>query len=476
MRLAIVHYHLGKGGVTRVIANALAALGDSVEKVVVLSSTEAEEDLKARVEVVPELAYCREASRERACALHAALGKAARRALGGPPDIWHIHNHSLGKNVNFPAAMHRLLSDGARFLLQIHDFAEDGRPGNYAAQWKPYAEGVFQEYDRQLYPKAPQVAYAVLNGWNERILEQAGLDKDTLFWLPNAVTASLPDADPAPVTGKPLFLYPTRAIRRKNVGELLLLARTFPDFRFATTLSPKNPEWAPVYEGWKDLVRELSLPVDLALGERAGMTFPGLVQAAKAMVTTSVGEGFGLAFLEPWLFGKPLCGRDLPAVTDDFRHNGIALPDLYREWPVDCRSFAADSFHQRYRRKLGEVYRMYGRSLRDADVDAAWEAMTRGGRIDFGKLDETAQAEHLRSGEKTDPQNAPLDPARLDHSVIRDNAEAIRSTYGLPSYGKQLMAVYNRLLGTVPEEPGALESSRILDAFLDPGGFRFLRS
>ena len=40
--------------------------------------------------------------------------------------------------------------------------------------------------------------------------------------------------------------------------------------------------------------------------------------SAHRLVTTSVAEGFGLAFLEPWLFGKGLLGRNLPEITVDF--------------------------------------------------------------------------------------------------------------------------------------------------------------
>ena len=33
-------------------------------------------------------------------------------------------------------------------------------------------------------------------------------------------------------------------------------------------------------------------------------SFPDMVASAQAIVSTSVAEGFGLGFLEPWVFGK----------------------------------------------------------------------------------------------------------------------------------------------------------------------------
>ena len=312
MRVAVVHYHLRKGGVTRVIASALEALDGRIGGAVVLSSTQPEERLAQPSAVVPEPAYTGEASAGAARRRRDALRAAAIRALGGPPDLWHIHNHCLGKNVNFPEALKGLLEDGTPALLQIHDFAEDGRPGNYRAQAVPFEEGVFRGRAATLYPDAPQIGYAVLNGRDGAILRRAGLQSGRLFNLPNPVTANPLQATAARGAGRPLVLYPTRAIRRKNLGELLLMAAVFPQYRFGTTLAPKNPEWASVHDGWVQVARETGLDVGFALGERPGASFEGLLGEAAAVVTTSVGEGFGLAFLEPWLFGRPLCGRDLP--------------------------------------------------------------------------------------------------------------------------------------------------------------------
>ena len=122
MRLAIVHSHLRKGGVTKVIATTLEALGKDTSEVVVISSTEPEEPLGCKWVVVPELAYDDEPSGQKVERLADAIISGAREALGDLPELWHVHNHSLGKNVNFPAALGRILCDGVASLLQIHDF------------------------------------------------------------------------------------------------------------------------------------------------------------------------------------------------------------------------------------------------------------------------------------------------------------------------------------------------------------------
>ena len=75
----------------------------------------------------------------------------AKMALGSVPDIWHIHNHSLGKNPALPLALSKLAQKGARMLLHPHDFAEDGRPGNYKALSESY---------QFLYPSSSGIHYA----------------------------------------------------------------------------------------------------------------------------------------------------------------------------------------------------------------------------------------------------------------------------------------------------------------------------
>ena len=59
------------------------------------------------------------------------MKKAAEIGLGGKPDLWHIHNHCLGKNPSLTQAVSHLAEDGNPILLQPHDFAEDGRPSNF---------------------------------------------------------------------------------------------------------------------------------------------------------------------------------------------------------------------------------------------------------------------------------------------------------------------------------------------------------
>ena len=479
MRLAIVHYHLRRGGVTRVIATALEALGTSIEKAVILSSTDSAEALPWPVAVIPELAYTEEASPQLALRIRKAMEQAAREHLGGIPDLWHVHNHCLGKNAAFPEALRQLINDGTPLLLQIHDFAEDGRPGNYRRQRRPYEAGTFANPETALYPVAPQIGYAVLNGRDLEVLRAAGIPSTNLFWLPNALTPPPLEAGPSsPRTGKrPLVLYPTRGIRRKNIGELLLRAMASPEQRFATTLVPENPQWKAVHNQWVELASDLDLSVRLGLAEARGFHFEDLVREADSMITTSVAEGFGLAFLEPWLFGKPVTGRDLPEITGDFKENGIAFPGLYTEWPVDLALIDLPGLRDRFKAAARGLYSAYERPLPESDLTGAWERMTANGTIDFARLDEPAQMECLKAlhhSRKIALPETSSEEKCQPHKQVESNARRIREIYGLSPYRGKLLSIYKTLKEAPAKEPRGAPPEKVLGSFLDLDRFRLL--
>lgn len=478
MRVAIVHYHLAKGGVTRVIQSALRALRGSDCEALVLSSARPEESLEP-VAIVPELAYAERASVESADRLEQGLLKAARMAFGREPDLWHFHNHGLGKNANLPEVVRRFAMQGKRLVLQIHDFAEDGRPGNFLVRNAPYRDGTFTDAGTALYPVAPQIVYAVLNRRDQTLLHEAGIPREQVRWLPNAV--SLPEED-APATGpdRPgrLVLYPTRGIRRKNLGELLLMAALCPDFRYATTLAPRNPQWAGIHRHWEALIKTLDLPVELALCDRSSAAFEPLVRSAHVLVTTSIAEGFGLAFLEPSLLGKALVGRDLPEITADFRDNGVALPGLYTEWPVPLSLLNGPALRDRTCRAMRALNQAYGRTQQPAEALAAWHQFTRHGEIDFGCLDEAAQTEVIEAVHRGQPHRIGL-PFGLEKPAatpIRENRARINALYGLSPYRDALRALYEGILRAAPASPTGADPERILDGFLQPNRFRLLRA
>ncbi len=483
MRIAVVHYHLRRGGVTRVIETTLEGLADSAEVVVLTGEPPGEESpLAARCRVVPGLGYRDDDAEAEAEAdtLAGNLVRVARDALGAAPDLWHFHNHSLGKNVAMPAVIHRLARDGARMLLQIHDFAEDGRPENFRRQ-----RAAVDPDTLPWYPDAPAIHYATLNRRDADFLAGAGLARERLHPLPNAVAPPPADADAGPPefvkSGQRFLLYPTRGIRRKNLGEMLLLAALTGDAcAYASTLAPENPEWLAIHHRWEKFAARHRLPARLGIGADPAVSYGGLLGAADALLTTSVAEGFGLAFLEPWLIGKAVRGRDLPEITLDFKERGIRLEGLYPRLDLPESAIDVSLFRDRLEAGLSRAFAGYGRALpRDAGA-LALAAALRQGRVDFGRLDEPLQ-ERAIEWVLAHPRRArdAIALPRLDPgapALCRANARAVRESHGVAAYGERLGEIYRSILACPLADPGALDGDRLLDAFLDPARFSLLRS
>ncbi|MBK5932084.1 glycosyltransferase [Halochromatium salexigens] len=472
MRIAIVHFHLRTGGVTRVIQHACAALATAGHQVAVLSGEPPQRAgalLAARIEVIPALGYEEQREPMGPRALQRAMEQAAQRALGGAPDLWHVHNHCLGKHLALPDALLGLAEAGQALLLQPHDFAEDGRPALYRRMLETLGAQDGAALAARLYPLAPQIHYATLNARDDRFLAAAGVPDAQRHRLPNAVSFA---AEAAPEAGSETsarrgraitrldhrrWLYPTRAIRRKNLGELLFWAALAgPEERFATTQAPHNPLEQPRYARWVALAQELALPVDFELGAR-GDDFAALLASSHALISTSVGEGFGLAFLEPWLIGRPLAGRDLPEITADFSAEGIDLGGLYQRLPVPLAWLDASALRQRMDTALAATARAYGRVRDGDDLARAWAAAVDDqARIDVGRLDEVAQAEVLRHLRADPTARSALDattpPLAADADRIAYNRAVVEREYLLDGYRRRLEVIYRALLAA-PSAP-----------------------
>ncbi|MGB5835123.1 MAG: glycosyltransferase family 4 protein [Thiohalocapsa sp.] len=491
MRIAIVHFHLQTGGVTRVIQHACEALAATGHRVLVIAGDPPEQPLGGAIDVavLPGLRYEESRVGLTPDALASAMVKAARERLGGLPDLWHIHNHCLGKNLALPAAVLRLARNGHRLLLQPHDFAEDGRPALYRRMRDQLADGDVGRLSAILYPLAPQIHYAALNGRDLGFLANAGIPETNRHLLANAVTPPTTEiaarcVDDAPERcsdDKRLWLYPTRAIRRKNLGEFLLWSVVGErQDRFATTQAPQNPQEQPRYRHWLGLAKELDLPLEFELGRRAD-NFHALLASSYALVTTSVGEGFGLAFLEPWLSGRPLVGRDLPEITCDFRASGVRLDDLYERLAVPLAWVDNGRLRASFSDALAANATAYGRSLPGNAFERAWLSAATDAHIDMGRLDEPAQESVIRRLHANPTAFAEMMPSQLiatdDAKIIAANDSAIRASYGLHGYGRGLASLYAGIMEAIPSASfGRGDGEKLLDQFLAPERLTLLRT
>ncbi len=487
MRVAIVHYHLRGGGVTRVIRNAATLLRERGVNVCVLCGERPPEPpahLHFQATTVAGLGYLDDAGGfEDGAALANRLNDAATTTLKGKPDLWHFHNPTLGKNPLLSRAIFDLALRGETIILHIHDFAEDGRPENYRR-----LQPLLNANPALVYPLGGRVHYATSNERDQQVLLRAGAAHVEILPHPAAILDQ-DDTPPAeksshikehPHEEKPLVFAPVRGIRRKNIGELGLLALLETDpVEYVTSLAVRSGESAPIHRRWETFFAAQTIPVRLGGAEREGCA--ALAVRARNFVTTSVLEGFGLSILEAALFGKPLAGRDLPDVTSLARKAGLIPRGMYSRLWIPPEWVGANAWQQQMATCLRRTWAAYRRQARERDVATAIRACAReDGAIDFGALDEPFQERVLEC----------LAQDRECAAVVRELNPELRleggwtEAAGLEEFspdkcGDRLLSFYKRLLAEESVElltKGALDHERILDAFLAPERFRLLLS
>jgi glycosyltransferase involved in cell wall biosynthesis len=313
--------------------------------------------------------------------------------------------------------------------------------------------------------------------------------------LPNPVAVPSIRAEPLRRERKLLF-YPTRGIRRKNIGEAVLLAVILADcgVEVATSRAPDNEAWLAIHDRWEAFVREQGIGASLAVVDNpdfGGHTFEEWLASASAIVTTSVTEGFGLAFLEPFLLGKPLVGRDLPDITRDFRDFGLNFPGLYHRLLVPIDWIDLRRFEERIEALLTSQYATYARTMPPDATRRAVNAIRHEDSIDLGGLEESFQ-EVVIARCLTDPS------ARKQVKVTTTSGETfpapdwilaamdkpaggeraiLENHFSLDAYGRRLAKIYEMVTGRPDSaDAGPIDEGKVLDAFLSPENFRCLKS
>jgi hypothetical protein len=480
VKVALVHYHLQPGGVTRVIENTVEAWkinGNGPEDYVILSGRNYPERKLQNVRVVEGLDYMDLSDATDPLILKERMEEAARSVLGQLPDIWHIHNHSLGKNAGLSGAVSELAKSGARLLLQPHDFAEDGRPQNFRNLGDTRA---------LLYPTARQIHYAALNKRDQLFLQKTTQDYNSpIHLLANAIPhqpdlGNLVNKKHFPELPENLILYPVRAVRRKNLGELALLSATHPEFHFANSLGPTNPAFHSTYMDWIEYSQYHKLNLTYGLGERTEARFPEMVNHAQAIINVSVAEGFGLGFLEPWTFEKCLIGRNIPEITSDFSELGVNLENLYHELWVDQSLIDHQELHNSISTCLNSAYHDYRRELPVDAVRHATASIHTEYGVKFGRLNEDLQKQVIAGIQSSDEETLSIQSQAklkiLDKPSIRHNQAAVTENFSLSAYGSRVIQIYRNLLESQTEKVTFANSEKMLDQFLSPERLNLLRS
>jgi glycosyltransferase involved in cell wall biosynthesis len=445
--------------------NQAQALADAGEDVLIIAG-EGEPSVRGlQCALAEELRYDRDRNLSRtmpaeervrqARELADAIVRAMKAHWGQDADILHVHNPLIQKNSALLGALHILQDRGFRLLLQNHDLAEDFRPDVYA---------MGEEYPVNCH-------YAVINNRDLSFLHRAGLKSEGLHLLPNEVHHINATADMV----RSRYLYPVRAIQRKNIGEALLLSLFIPKGRtIAVTLPPTTERDIPIYRGWVAFARELELPVEFELGLDASLE--DIYGSALGIITTSIKEGFGFAYLESWTAGRAVIGRRIDYVCRDFENAGVRFDSLYASLNIPMVYISPAILRQKMERAMMSVYRRFGMEPPQYIIKLMGEDLESADVIDFGRLDEKTQEGIIRilvSNPQVYRDIAGINPFlgklaewKGNEQVIAANRQQVLESYGREPILKTLRETYQSVLNTPVTHK--IIKSILLELYLDP--------
>lgn len=489
MKVAIVHYHLEPSGVSRVIERASPELTRrGIAHVILVGKCPHDMANALPVVVVDGLAYS-DASIDGQAAENIldTLRTTATEVLGSAPDLWHFHNHSLGKNRAIPLIVSMLASQNEQILLQIHDLAEDGRPEN-----SPNIADI-----PYLYPLAPQIHYAFINSRDRNLFIKAGLSASNAHLIANPVfnTDSIPHTTSKTPNTPPLLLCPARGIRRKNIGELILLTLLAPKgTRCAITLAPENPHWLAIHDHWKKFCAAHHLPVEFAVVDRiapnpnSAASFESWISRATHFITCSISEGFGFVFLESLAYGKPLIGREIEHISHDLKKHGIEHGRLYEKILIPADWLSHTMLEEHVKNSFTHLLQSWNREASADECESVMASMNHDGFFDFGNLPEALQQTVIEK--LLDPEHHAIPilsingrtqrlKAWIEDSLTQNQqtqAPQIPKGFTIATHCEQTIAIHAMMADQKPLPPATLDPNDILDAFLVAEEFQFLKS
>ena len=474
MKIAFLHYHIKPGGVTTVIRQQIEAIKKSCE-VLVISGEPVDSSFPADTIHVPGTGYDRPGKKtpDPGLVANAVLDAILSKWSQGC-DILHVHNPTLAKNKNFLKILKKIETSPKqpekkiKLFLQIHDFAEDGRPQSYF--FDPYLSNCH---------------YGVINSRDYSILLKAGLKKKGLHKIFNTVTPPLnikPGIKPERKIHDNRVLYPVRAIRRKNIGEAILLSLFFKaGDKLAITLPPNSPADIGSYENWKEFCAKHNLWVLFEAGLKNNFT--ELVQSSKFIITTSITEGFGFSFLEAWTAKKFLWGRKLPDICHDFEEKGIQLNHLYKKLLIPVEWIGKEEFFAIWKSTIIKNCRLFKYNIDNEKIKKHFLTITKNNVIDFGLIDEGFQKKvilrlltekkELETLKKINPFLSHPGNAPEMKKLISNNMNNVLKNYNEKKYRQKLLDVYSRI-NTCPVLH-SIDKNALLDEFLNLNKFSLLK-
>ncbi len=356
---------------------------------------------------------------------------------------------------------------GKRFIYRCHDFVQQ-RPAFFRNVKKFHHPrfGVVPDWHSILYPAYPSITYIAINRYDRMRLLEHGIEEVNIHYIPNPVDRTIVPPDDRRkelrekiITREGLspdirfLLYPVRCVRRKNVEEAIFLINFFnllvdntrvrdncrlkDPYHLLVSIKPESGDDAMYANRLVEFVQKHGLPVTIGLGDLISLereydpmdsskivsySIGDLYSASDLVITTSILEGFGFSYIEPWLLDRAVIGRSIPYITPDFQASGMKLGHLYNALIVD-----------------GKDYKDIGNGEKDPDLGLqerlkkVLKLKDPGYVKGFIDRNETSVLATLRL----------FDQERRE-ALVRVNKEVVERVYSQERIGKQLYRVIHR--------------------------------
>ena len=419
VRLIILHYHLRPGGIRRVVELATPFLAREIKAIdtVVLATGEPATGnwiepfrrslmpVSVRPFIEPAFKYLSEQKKTGAQVAERIRNGLERLLAQATPEntiVW-AHNLGVGRNLFFSREVARACADrGLKLISHHHDWWFDNR-------WHRWAEmrragfGSLRAAAEAVFPTSQFMRHVTINqsdaaplkrrmgrriAWLPNLVEREKAPatsrvREAHKWLCQVVQARMREMkmkvveSTAPQTLRenrnatrssafPIWLVPSRFLRRKNIAEALLLTRWLrPEAWLATTGGPSSADEAPYFKQLDSAARRHGWPLCLGVlqgDESRKPTVSELLAASEAVLLTSIQEGFGLPYVEAAAMGRPLLARSLPNIAPDLHKFGFRFPQYYEEILIDPELFDWKAEHA----KQAELHRKWRQGLPQA--------------------------------------------------------------------------------------------------------------
>lgn len=423
-----IHYHNRPAGVSRVMTHYTRAFqrlqGSGAAQCILICHAKDSNGSDCGAEIVSHRACDYHAFRSKAgfLKIKKSLIRAIEKVIFRPdlpkPVAVIGHNLTLGKNGALSAAFAELAASNAGrgqilFYSVVHDMAEEGRSTLMRNLHILESAGV--AVWKYIYP-VENVRYFVLNKRNYALFRNAGF---SVSLLPNPIestgtgpklTAGLraiihnglrrcaAEDDSLFLPDAAVFFYPVRVIARKNVLEAIIVSCLLHKACLLVGASGRSSRDKALFGQIKKLARKYDVAVLLGV-ERLKKYLPSSILRDRSLfsvlysycdccVTTSIGEGFGYALCEPWLYDKNVIGR-LPKgiAADELK---LDLSHLYSSFPIPVQWINLERLYTYYIRQLVMAF---GKKYSSLSFKPFRRMMVKKGCVDFGALYQGMQFE-----------------------------------------------------------------------------------